>query len=184
MPLVFLCSGIAIGCFGLGWLLALILTARPADSHLRKHPPGVEEKDPYRLRKNVLLPQERSLYEALCNLAPDGCAVFTKVRLSDLLEITYGAGNRADAYAKVSGRGIDFLICDAGMACLLAISIDEGSPSRDTLAAREATDRILAKAGLPHERFPMRPSYSLDEVRSQVARYLPPRAIEREAVAA
>ena len=77
---------------GIGWL------ARPrgkqAEDPIRKHPPGMEESDPYRLCESVFTGAEAAFFNTLKPLVPHGHTLLAKVRFADILTVTYGAGDR------------------------------------------------------------------------------------------
>ncbi len=175
--MIFLTASLAVVAgTGIGWFAA---RSRAEKYSLRKHPAGMEERYPYRLRDALFTGSEHHLFHALSALMPDGCALFPKVRFGDLLDVTYGAGDRPEAYARVMSKGIDFLICDAKSRPVLAIALGETADSdRSERRYREFIDRVCAKVGLPLERLAIREEYSHDELRMKVARYFHPQAME------
>lgn len=167
--------GLAAGA-AIGWFAARRHAERDT---LRKHPIGMEERYPYRLRDAVFTGTEHQLFEALSTLLPAGYELFTKVRFGDLLDVTYGAGDRPDAYSRVMSKGLDFLICNADGRPMLAICLGETADSdRSERRYREFIDRVCAKVGLPLERLPIRTEYSQEELGTKVARYFHPRAMD------
>ncbi len=160
----------------IGWFSAC---RRAERATLRKHPIGMKERYPYRLRDAVFTSTERQLFGVLSTLVPAGYELFTKVRFGDLLDVTYGAGDRPEAYSRVMFKGLDFLICDVNGRPVLAICLGETAGSgRSERRYREFIDRVCAKVGLPLERLPIRTEYSQEDLRMRMARYFQPRAME------
>lgn len=166
-------AAIMAGCTAIGWGAARLFGKgkKPADP-IRKHPPGMEEPDPYRLCGAVLTPPEKAFYHALLGIVPVGGAVFAKVRLADLLHVSYGAGDRADARARIGNKSLDFVVCDGSLLPRVAICLDEGTDDRERLRAREFVTRVCEKAGLRIERFPLQPEYPAGEISERIARHL------------
>lgn len=166
-----LISGTAIG-----WFAA---RHRAEKDPLRKHPAGMEEQDPYRLRDTVFTSSEHHLFATLTALLPAGHELFAKVRFGDLLDVTYGAGDRPEAYSRVMSKGLDYIVCDAASRPVLAICLGETADSdRSERRNREFIDRVCAKVGLPLERLPIRAEYSLEELRQKLASYFPLQAMQ------
>ena len=164
-----------LGGAAIGWFAA---RNRAEKDPLRKHPVGMEEQDPYRLRDTVFTSGEHQLFSALSAILPTGYELFAKVRFGDLLDVTYGAGDRPEAYSRVMSKGLDFIICNDESHPMLAICLGETADSdRSERRYREFIDRVCAKVGLPLERLPVRAEYSVDELRQKVARYFQPQAM-------
>ena len=67
---VWLTFGLAIGGAA-GWFAARAQAAKASADPIQKHPPGVEEKEPYSLRPSLLTSGERSFYDVLLSALPD-----------------------------------------------------------------------------------------------------------------
>ncbi len=160
---IWLIIGLAIGG-ATGWLLAQNVSVRAAADPIQKHPPGVEEKDPYSLRASVLTPAQCSFYEMLRSVVPECYTVLLKVRVGDLVNVTYGAGNRQTAHARACSKSLDFLVCNPQLRPVVAIELSEGENRR----SRESLVRILHKIGLPLETLPLRPVYDEEELRRAI----------------
>jgi hypothetical protein len=103
------------------------------------------------------------------------------VRLADLLNVTYGAEDRGKAHARISIKCIDFVICNAEMRPLIAFDLRDGTVDKDYRTRSAWIATVLAKVSLPLERFDVKECYSLDEVRTRLAKHLRPHAMVRRA---
>jgi hypothetical protein len=146
-------AGIAVGWY---W------RDRKSGDPIRKHPRGMEENDPYRLCERVLTTPEAVFLESLQAILPAGHHVLTKVRLSEVLNVSYGAGDRGEAHARVSGKRLDFVVCDGTHTPILAILLGE----QDDRKTREFIERVCAKVGLSLERIAAQPAYPDSQMRS------------------
>ena len=173
--MIFLTTVSLISGTAIGWFAA---RHRAEKDPLRKHPAGMEEQDPYRLRDTVFTSSEHHLFATLTALLPAGHELFAKVRFGDLLDVTYGAGDRPEAYSRVMSKGLDYIVCDAASRPVLAICLGETTDSdRSERRYREFIDRVCAKVGLPLERLPIRAEYSPEELRQRLASYFQPQAV-------
>ncbi len=136
---------------GLGWWLR----DRQSGDPIRKHPRGMEENDPYRLCERVLTTPEAIFLESLQSALPQGYHILTKVRLADVLNVSYGAADRGEAHSRINGKRLDFVVCDAAHVPVLAILLGESDDRR----IREFIERVCAKVGLPIERVAAQPAY-------------------------
>jgi hypothetical protein len=128
---------------------------RQSGDPIRKHPRGMEEEDPYRLCERVLTTPEAIFLESLQAILPAGYHVLAKVRLAEVLNVSYGAADRSEAHARVGGKRLDFVVCDAAHVPALAIAFGEDDDRR----RREFIERICGKVGLALERVPAQPAY-------------------------
>src|SRR5262245_52413408 len=125
MTALYIVLGVLAG-FGLGWWLY----GRRRGDPIRKHPRGMEENDPYRLCERVLTTTEAAFLGSLQAALPPGFHVLSKVRLADVLNVSYGAGDRGEAHARVNGKRLDFVVCDAAHLPVLAILFGESEDGR------------------------------------------------------
>lgn len=114
----------------------------------------------YWKRKFLFSAAERSFYQALRRLIP-AYTIFAKVRFADLIS----SPTRSRQRRGIESKELDFLICDATLAPVMALEFDDES-------AAEADDRLvdaaLAEADVPVVHIPARRSYALDEVRQWI----------------
>jgi hypothetical protein len=162
MIFVYVLLALAAGVAGGWWLRA----RRSADP-IRKHPRGMEEKDPYRLCERVFTTPEAAFFESLQAVLPPGYHVLAKVRLSDVLNVSYGAADRGEAHARVNGKRLDFVVCDAAHLPVLAILFGEPDDRR----LREFIERVCAKIGLSVERVAAQPGYSVGQLGALTERF-------------
>lgn len=139
---------------------------RRSGDPIRKHPRGMDERDPYRLCERVLTTPEAQFFESLHAVIPDGFHVLTKVRLSDVLNVSYGAGDRGEAHARINSKRLDFVVCDRAHLPVLAILLGEPDDRRN----REFIERICDKVGLRVETVAAQPAYSFGQVQALTER--------------
>lgn len=163
--------GLAIGGAA-GWFIARSRAAKASADPIPKHPPGVEEKLPYSLRPSLLTNGERAFYDVLCSVLPDDYSVMLKVRLGDVVNVTYGAGNRQTAYGQVCSKSLDFVIANSELTPVVAIELVEGNNDRNTARTREFVGGVLEKVGIPLESIPLRPHYEESELRAHIAKHV------------
>lgn len=155
-----------------GWYGALWRRKAAGRDPIRKHPRGMQEADPYRLQPAVLSRAESALYRTLTEVMPEGRRLLVKVRLADLLQVTYGAGDRGEAHARVGNKVLDFLICDADLSPEIAIAVEGIAADRSDAQSRTFVARVCSKVGLPLVRIPIAAEYETSEVERLISPYL------------
>src|SRR5260221_12275149 len=101
-------------------LLLLIKVLLP-----KRHPRVYKPKGPY-----LLSPGESRFFDALVHVIPEDVYVCPKVRVADLLEVTF---DRSDPehwryFSAISQKHVDFVLCRrSDFAPLLVIELDGGS---------------------------------------------------------
>lgn len=80
MIILYASSALLLGLL-LGWFAAEWRRRAAARDPIRKHPRGMEEKDPYRLSPAVLTHSEDVCYRALHGVIPADFVILAKVRL-------------------------------------------------------------------------------------------------------
>ena len=156
--------GIAVG-ISLGWFLAVRRLGRGGDP-IRKHPPGMEEQLPYRLSPALLTTSENACYRALLATLRDGQTLLAKVRFADLLQVTYGAGDRSIAHGRIANKVVDFLICDAELAPLTVVQLESTHPDRAEIQSRQFLRSVCEKVRLNFVPLPIKADYSAAELQS------------------
>lgn len=131
---------------------------------------------PYRLTDKFLSKAERSFFGVLSHAIGEHALVFAKVRVADVLAVKPGlsASKRQSAFNRIQAKHFDFLICSlADARPLLAIELDDRS---HRLAARVKRDAFLNRAaeaaGLPLLRVSAAQTYSIAELRREIAPHL------------
>ena len=171
MPALYVSLGLLPGLV-LGWYASNWRRRRAGRDPIRKHPRGMEEKDPYRLNPAVLTKTEDACYRALLAVVSPEHTVLAKVRLADLLQVNYGAGDRAEAHARIANKSLAFLICDHSLAPKLAVNLVPAAGDRTELQLAEFIERICHKVRLPLVRLPVKLDYPADEIQRLVAPHL------------
>lgn len=150
------------GCLGV--FLKLLGIGRDAGS-------GRGKNDlPYRLRDNFLSAAELAFYRALEQAVGQSYSINNKVRLWDVLYVPRRDDSRTYEN-KISSKHIDFLLCDpTSMQPVLAIELDDASHNRKDRQERDAfLDQALGAAGLSILHIKAVRTYSITEVRQQIA---------------
>jgi hypothetical protein len=163
MPTLYTSLGL-LSCLALGWFSANWWRRRQMRDPIRKHPRGMEDKLPYRLNPSVLTVPETALYEALLSALPPESVILAKVRLGDLLQVTYGAGDRGEAHARVGNKSLDFVICDSALSPQVALTLQGTALDRAELQTRTFISQVCGKIGLPLVQVPVAVSYSSSEL--------------------
>jgi very-short-patch-repair endonuclease len=144
------------------------LPAGPADAGAAPPASGSGEQPtpPAQLtyaRMEHLLPSaEQALFVALAQAAPRYLAVFSQVRLTNLIYSTSAeAQQRLDDFDRIQGECVDFVLCDAATSApRLVVELDEAGQSQPHRKERDAfVDAALASAGLPVLHVPWQPVY-------------------------
>jgi hypothetical protein len=171
MPALYASLGLVLG-IALGWFAAQWCRRQAARDPIRKHPRGMAEKDPYRLNPAVLTRIEDACYRALLAVVSPEHTVLAKVRLADLLQVNYGAADRAEAHARIGNKSLAFLVCDHSLAPKLAVSLVPTEGDRAELQLAEFIERVCQKVGLPLVKLPVTATYPTEEIRRHVAPHL------------
>ncbi|MCA9123943.1 MAG: DUF2726 domain-containing protein [Planctomycetaceae bacterium] len=117
---------------------------------------------PYGRRRYLLSIAERRFFATLLKAAPPGVAIFSKVRLADLVFVRKEAEGNKTHFNRIQAKHIDFVICDiATSAVQLAIELDDKSHSRDDRKRRDAfVDDLLKHVHIPLLRFRAKDRYN------------------------
>jgi Protein of unknown function (DUF2726) len=119
--------------------------------------PNVAFKSPtYWKRKFLFSEAERSFWDILRRLVPDH-TVFAKVQLGEIIAASKGDNSWRPNDQR---EDFDFVVCDATLAPVMAVELDNSSPAQaENKASHEFVDAV------PVVRIPAKRSYLLDEVR-------------------
>ena len=127
---------------------------------------------PYAKKKYFFSVAERSFYEVLRRLAPN-YTLFAKVRLADVVYVTKGSGAWRTYLNRIDRKHLDFVICDANLAPVLAVELDDSSHDDESRQERDAfVDQVLAASALPILHMSARRGYVPDELRQLLAPYI------------
>src|ERR1700716_3756953 len=123
---------------------------------------GVPNSLPYSKNKFFFSAAERSFYEILRRMTPEH-TIFAKVRMCDVLAVS--EGRKAPQTNGVKSKHLDFLICVATLAPVVAIKLDDSSHARrDGKASDQFVDAALAAIEVPIVRIPARRSYAIEDI--------------------
>lgn len=128
---------------------------------------------PYRLVDSVLSPAEASVHHILVALAGKTAICCPKMRLADVVfvrDLRHHFGH----FSAISQRHLDFVLCDRStLRPLVAIELDDRSHETERRRARDLRlEDILAAAGLPLIRLPVRNTYQTAEITTWIAPYI------------
>jgi Protein of unknown function (DUF2726) len=126
---------------------------------------------PYSKKKILFSAAERSLYEILRCITPDH-TIFAKVRLSDVISVSNRAKTGQANYNQIQSKHLNFLICDATLAPIVAIELNDPSPTQTERNCEEFVDAALEAAAVPILRIPIKPSYAINEIRRLIFPHL------------
>lgn len=133
---------------------------------------------PYAKRKYFFSAAERSFYEVLRRVIPEH-TVFAKVRLADVIRVPKGTDAWRAHQNRIDRKHLDFVICDANLAPVAAVELDDSSHESEERRERdEFVDAALAAAGVPIIHVRVARGYELDELRALLSPHLAIRAFE------
>ena len=125
---------------------------------------------PHRRRPVFFSKAERSFYKALRALVPDHM-IFVKVKLADLVSLN-PRQSFWEHFSPINRRHIDFVVCDATLAPVLAIELDDPANLRGDSTKADLVKSVLATACLPIIHVPERRRYLFSELRRLLTPYL------------
>lgn len=115
---------------------------------------------------------ERSFYEVVCRLAPNH-TVFAKVRLADLVRVQAKGREFWQNFNSISSKHVDFVICNAQLAPVVVLELDDASHDSEDRLKRDAfVDDVLAVADIPIVHFRAKRGYALEDLRQKLAPYV------------
>ncbi len=127
---------------------------------------------PYARRNYFFSAAERSFYEVIRRLLPQH-TVFAKVGLSDVIRVAKGTRSWRSYRNKIDRKHLDFVICDADLAPVVAVELDDSSHDAEERRERdEFVDLALAAAGLTIIHVRAQRGYQLDELRALFSPHL------------
>lgn len=127
----------------------------------------------YRLNGPLFSPAERSFLGVLIQAVPEENMVLGKVRVADVISPKKGLSRPKwqSAFNRISAKHFDYVVCDRDtLRVVSAIELNDKSHKGKRRADRDAFLRgACASAGLRLFEFDAKPSYSVVEVRRQLA---------------
>jgi hypothetical protein len=169
----YLAAGLVLVLMTLCIVAVVVMTARAAAARRRAAGGRALPDDPAQqaiacttARDALLAPGEMLFYRLLSPLVAPRCLVFAKVGLADLFEVGAGPG-RLGAYRMLSGKRIDFILCDPATSSVVAgFEMDENTPaSPDHAERRRFIDDLFASNGIPLLRVPVGASEDVARLR-------------------
>ena len=138
--------------------------------------PPASDPLPYAKRKYFFSAAERSFYEVLLRVLPEH-TVFAKVRLADVIRVPKGTDSWRAHQNRIDRKHLDFVICDANLAPIAAVELDDSSHDSDERKERDDfVDSALAAAGVPIIHVRAARGYQLDELRALLSPHISVRA--------
>jgi hypothetical protein len=127
---------------------------------------------PYAAAKPLLSAAERLFYSVLQRAVDDEFALFTKVRLADIIcvkENVHGK-RRSAAFNRIKSKHADFVLCDPdSFKVLCVIELDDRSHREHSRRQRDAfVDAALDAADVPILHVPAKRSYSVQAIREAI----------------
>ena len=146
-------------------LLALAKNQQPTGSY------------PYQLIGPLFTPAERSFLGVLNSILKEDVNILGKVRVADILEPTKGLSpsDRQKAFNKISSKHFDFVLCnkdDLSVTCVIELN-DKSHNTKKRKECDAFLEKACEAASLPLVQIPAQAGYSLDEVKRQLAPYVP-----------
>ena len=101
--------------------------------------------------KFLLTENEKSAYRKIKPITDElELALFTKVRLFDLIEPVQGAENYKGAMWKIQAKHVDFVVCNSCLDPKLIIELDDSTHQRPDRQARDDfVDTVVRNCGYP-----------------------------------
>jgi hypothetical protein len=131
-----------------------------------------EPRFPYEPADALLTPAETVFWEVLVEAVGADFALFSKVRLADVIVVRPGLPNpfRMRAFNRISAKHLDFVVCDPESYVILGvIELDDRSHLQEARRDRDDfIDGALSAAGIPILHVPAQRAYSAAKLRDQV----------------
>ncbi|BBB33204.1 conserved hypothetical protein [Thermotomaculum hydrothermale] len=169
---------IVLAISGLIALLILIMVAKQIIKVLNKE--GVfilkEQKLPYRKKKSVFTPAERSFYGVLKGVLEGHADIFAKIRVADILTplSRLDKSEWQKAFNRISGKHFDFVICDKNtleVLCVIELN-DKSHKSAKRMERDDFLRKACESAGIPLLEINVREGYSPNEIRDILSNYV------------
>jgi hypothetical protein len=139
---------------------------------LKTHSKRETVEYPYQKADSLFSPAERSFLGVLERAVGGQCRVLGKIRLADIISPISGLSKSEwqKAFNRISPKHVDFGLCkkdDLSLVC--AIELDDRSHKKSDRKSRDDfLENALKAASIPLIRMAARPSYNVQEVRSQI----------------
>lgn len=138
---------------------------------------------PYQLRGPLFTPAERSFLGVLNSVLTEDVHIMGKVRVADILTPAKGMSrsNWQKAFNKISAKHFDFVVCNKeDFSILCVIELNDKSHSKQQRRNRDAfLDKACEAASLPLIQIKAQAGYSIDDIKNQLASYIPSMVVGR-----
>ncbi len=128
---------------------------------------------PYQREPALFTAAERSFLGVLEQAVQGQFRVFGKVRLADIIKVMPGLspGARQQAFNRTQSKHVDFVLCDPNdLSVQFVVELDDSSHQTPRRQARdEFLDDALKAAGVPVRHFPVKHTYSVQDIRGAVS---------------
>ncbi|MEW5905811.1 MAG: DUF2726 domain-containing protein [Elusimicrobiota bacterium] len=136
---------------------------------------GVKEPVGEYRKARFMSEAEVRFYKAISEALGPKYRIFAKPRLNDIVYAVDADRSRWQSRAnKLRMKHVDFLLCDpTTLAPACVIELDDSSHSRSDRAARDGfVNNALKAAGIPIAHFPVRASFSPNEISQKISEAL------------
>ena len=127
---------------------------------------------PYQKEPVLFTPAERAFLAVLEQALQGEFRVFGKVRVADVIKVRPGlsASARQQAFNRIQSKHLDFVACDrTDLSVAFVIELDDSSHGKHRRQVRdEFLDNALQAAGLPMFHFPVKRTYSVQDIRREI----------------
>ena len=155
----------------LGIIIVLIILLKVFNA------PGSASSFPYELQGPLFTPAERSFLGVLKSVLKDDVDILGKVRVADILKPKKGLSRSVwqKAFNKISSKHFDFVLCNkSDLSVICVIELNDKSHNSKKRKERDAfLENACEAASLPLVQIPAKAGYSLDDVKRQLAPYVP-----------
>lgn len=136
---------------------------------------GRREAMPYDRRPSLMTRSEVHFYHVLVEAVGDDWTVFSKVRISDLLQVRKGTKKYLSWLNRINQKHVDFVICDPEtLVPAAAIELDDPSHNRPDRIKRDVfVNEAFLCANLPLIRMPTQRDYVSRQIRKQIDASIP-----------
>ena len=124
----------------------------------------------YVKRRYLFSPAEYSFYKVLVLAVGDRCAILTKIRMADLIEVKKGTTGWQAKFNRIAKKHVDFVLCEPKtMTVLGVIELDDSSHDSDAQQKRDAfVDAVYGATGIPVLHVVAARDYQVQELKIQV----------------
>ena len=127
---------------------------------------------PYEKEESLFTPAERSFLGVLDQAVGEHYRILGKIRLADVIRVKRGlsAAARQSAFNKIQSKHLDFVVCDPDdLSIQFVIELDDKSHAKAKRQSRdEFVNQALAAAGVPLSRFPVKRTYSVQDIQNEI----------------